>query len=334
MDTKSADVAKPAYTEIPVLDVGPYFAGEAGALEALAAKVRHIQENIGFWMMINHGLDLAALERVYEGMKAFFALPMETKLKYRINDLSLGYIPPKSTIYVSSRINKNTKKDLNETLTTALERPADHPWVVERTRFVGPNQWPEEVEGLREAVGGYQQEVLAVARKLLPVYAVALEQRPDYFDGMFTDPVMWSRNAHYPAVEAEDNQFGIAPHCDHSFMTILPISEVTGLQVLTPEQSWLEAAYVEGGVLVNTGEFLNRWTNGRFMATPHRVVPPLKDRYSVATFVNPNPDTLAVPLDSCVAPGAKPEYEPMTMMDYVSWYIDTNYKRDAGGAQS
>jgi len=199
------------YTKIPTLDIGPYLNGDAGALEDLAAKVAHIQENIGFLMLVNHGLDLATLNAVYDKLKAFFALPMEVKLKYRINELSLGYIPPKSTMYVSSKINKNTKKDLNETLTLALERPSDHPWVKDKMRFVGPNQWPAEIEGLQETICAYQREVLKLGRKILPIYAVALDQAPDFFDEFFTDPVMWSRNAHYPAVEAEDNQFGMVP---------------------------------------------------------------------------------------------------------------------------
>lgn len=322
------------YTKIPTLDIGPYLSGEEGALEELAAKVAHIQENIGFLMLVNHGLDLAKLKAVYDKLKAFFALDMETKLKYKINDLSLGYIPPESTIYVSSKINKNTKKDLNETLTLALDRPLDHPLVQEKTRFVGPNQWPSEIDGLQEAVSAYQREILDLGRKLLPIYAVALDQAPEFFDEFFTDPVMWSRNAHYPAVEAEENQFGIAPHCDHSFLTILPISEVSGLQVLTPDEQWVDAEYVEGGVLVNTGEYLNRWSNGRFMATPHRVIPPKEDRYSVATFFNPDPDTVAVPLDTCVSDDNPAQYDPIKLMDYVSWYIDTNYKNDSGGKQA
>jgi len=322
------------YTKIPTLDIGPYLNGEEGALEELGAKVAHIQENIGFLMLVNHGLDLATLNAVYDKLKAFFALPMEAKLKYKINELSLGYIPPKSTIYVSSKINKNTKKDLNETLTLALDRPSEHPWVKDEMRFVGPNQWPDEIEGLQEAICAYQSEVLTLGRKILPIYAVALGQAPEFFDEFFTDPVMWSRNAHYPAVEAEENQFGIAPHCDHSFLTILPVSEVSGLQVLTPNEQWVDAEYVEGGILVNTGEYLNRWTNGRFMATPHRVIPPQEDRYSVATFFNPNPDTVAVPMDTCVSDDSPKQYDPISLMDYVSWYIDTNYKSDSGGKQA
>ena len=322
------------YTEIPELDMGPYLAGEKGAREKLAAKLRHIQENIGFMVAVNHGFPWELLEQTVEKLKLFFAKPAEEKLNYKINELSLGYIPPKSTVYVSSVINKNTKLDLNETLNLALERPADHPSIKAGLRLVGPNPWPKDIDGFRETIVAYQQEMVKLGRKLIPLYALALDKPADFFDPYFTDPLMWSRNAHYPPMEAEENQFGIAPHCDHSFLSMLPTSDVPGLQILTTEGKWLDAPYVEGGILVNTGEYLNRWTNGRFMPTPHRVIPPTADRYSIATFFNPNPDTIAEPIDTCCSPDNLAEFEPVRMIDYVTWYIDTNYKRSFGGKQS
>ena len=111
------------------------------------------------------------------------------------------------------------------------------------------------------------------------------------------------------------------------------MSDVTGLEILSPQGEWISATPVKNGIIVNTGEFLNRWSNGRFLATPHRVVPPKKDRYSMAMFFNPNPDALAVPLESCVSPENPAVFEPVTMIDYMGWYIDNNYKREAGGSQ-
>ena len=327
------NVSDDPYAEIPVLDLGPYLAGEQGSLEELGVKVRHIQETIGFWAVVNHGVSWQKLERTYEQLRRFFSLSDEKKLKYRINELSVGYVPSKSTKYITSIVNENTKKDLNETLITALERDIDHPLIQAGTRFVGPNQWPEELEGFRETIVDYQQDIVNLGRNLLPIFAVALELPQHYFDGMFTDPVMWSRNAHYPAVEPEENQFGIAPHSDHSFLTMLPVTDVPGLQILTQNGNWIEAKYVDQAILVNTGEFLNRWSNGRFIPTPHRVVPPETDRYSIATFFNPNPDTMSEAFASCVSNTNPPKYDPMTLMDYLCWYIDTNYQRDAGGKQ-
>lgn len=318
---------------IPTLDLGPYLAGSTKARDELAHELRRIQENIGFYVVINHGVSQTLIEQGYDALRRFFSLPLEDKLKVKINEKSVGYVPIRSTVYVTSKFNKNTRKDLNETITIARERPADDPDIQRGLRFVGPNQWPEGLIGFRDAMIAYQEALSVLGYAMLPLYAQALNLPSDYFDPYFTRPTWWTRNAYYPAIEPQDNQFGISPHSDHGFITLLPMSDVTGLEILSPQDEWISATPVKKGIIVNTGEFLNRWSNGRFLATPHRVVPPKKDRYSMAMFFNPNPDTLAVPLESCVSPESPAAFEPVTMIDYMGWYIDNNYKREAGGSQ-
>ena len=321
------------YEDIPILDAGPYLAGAPGAREALAENIRFIQETIGFYVIINHGVPRALMDNAYANLERFFALSDEEKLKLKFGEKSVGYVAAKSTVYVTSKINENTKQDLNETLVTALERPADHPYLEQGLRFVGPNKWPENLPGFREAIVEFQKSIADLGRKMVPLYALALEKPADFFDRYFDEPIMWTRNSHYPAVEPEENQFGISPHSDHSFLTLLPLSDVPGLQVLTRTGKWLPADPVANGIIVNTGEFLNRWTNDRFIASPHRVVPPDYDRYSMATFFNPAPDTIADPLDTCCGPDNPAKYDPVGMLDYVCWYIDRNYSTDFGGKQ-
>jgi len=330
--SNSAKLQTDQYDHIPVLDMGPYLAGDAGAREELARQLRHVQENIGFYVVVNNGVDFSKLDPVYAALKQFFALPIEDKLEFAIDDTSLGYIPIRSTLYVTSIINQNTKKDLNETLTLARERSADHPAVLERRRFHGPNRWPD-IAGFRDAVIAWQETIAVLGHRLLPLYALALDKPADFFESCFSDPIMWSRNAYYPPLQPEDNQFGISPHCDHSFLTMLSMAEEPGLEILNGDGSWLRPERVENGILVNTGEFLNRWTNGRFLPTPHRVVSPDHDRYSIATFFNPDSATSSEALDTCVSADNPAKFDAMTMQDYVEDYIDQNYLRSAGGTQ-
>ena len=125
--------------EIPILDFGPYLAGEDGALEELAAELRHAQENVGFYFAINHNVPHPLIERTHKNLIRFFDLPDTEKRKHE------NYVPPGSTIYVSSTVNENTKPDLNEMLRIVRERPADHPGVeANLIPYFGPNQWPDE----------------------------------------------------------------------------------------------------------------------------------------------------------------------------------------------
>jgi isopenicillin N synthase-like dioxygenase len=101
--------------------------------------------------------------------------------------------------------------------------------------------------------------------------------------------------------------------------------DVPGLEVMAPSGKWIEVDPLRGGIVVNTGEFLNRWTNGRFIATPHRVVPPKKDRYALTFFFNSNDETIAEPISTCITPGEKPKYDPMSFHDFFITYMDGNY---------
>ncbi len=319
--------------QIPVLDFGPCLAGEAGALERLASEIRYVQENIGFYFAINHGVPAALIERAHADIRRFFDLPDAEKRKHE------NYLPTRSTIYVSSTINENTRPDLNEMLRIVRERPADHPAIKAGLSSHGPNHWPDEtlLPGWKAGMMAYYDAMEALGYSLLPVYARALDLPADYFDGLFDDPVWSTRNQHYPAAGAvadiEDNQFGIAPHSDHGFLTLLPVTGEPGLQIRTTAGDWLPANTVDGAIIVNTGEFLHRWSNGRFIATPHRVIPPSRDRYSIAFFFNPTWDTVADPLPSCVGPDNPPRFKPVRFPDYREWYQNQNFLDMTGNAR-
>lgn len=332
--TVSEERSAGSIAEIPVLDLGPYLAGAPGALESLACELRHAQEQVGFYFIVNHALPWDLVERSYARLRDFFALPMEEKLKIRGGARKTGYIPPKSTIYTSSPVNKNTKPDLNEVVRLVRPRPDDHPSIVAGRPFHGPNNWPDEAAapGFRATLSAYYERMEQLAYRLLPLYARALDLPADYFAPFFTDPTWTTRNAHYAPVEAEENQFGHAPHRDHGFLTLLPLSAEPGLQIQTRDGRWIEAHQIEGAILVNTGEFLNRWTNGRFIATPHRVVQPKRDRYSIAFFFNPTWDAIAQPLPTCVSRDNPAQFEPISFLDYICWYVEQSYMASAGGA--
>ena len=319
---------------LPLLDLGAYLAGSERAADELARRLRETQENLGFYAVVNHGVPSDVIRRAYAELAAFFALPLAEKLRLKIDDKMVGYIPPRSTMYVSATVHRNTKRDLNETLTLARERPADDPAIRAGMRFVGPNQWPVGRPQFRAAMLAYQDALAQLGYAMLPLYARALDLAPDFFAPYFTEPLWWTRNSHYAPHEPEENQFGIAPHCDHSFITLLPISDVAGLEVMWPDGVWSPVDPVPGGIVINTGEFLARWTNGCLLASPHRVVVPERDRYSMALFFNPNPETVAAPLPTCVSPKRPARYEPISMLDYMSWYMDTNYRREGGGQQA
>src|SRR5437763_14650161 len=126
---------------------------------------------------------------------------------------------------------------------------------------------------------------------------------------------------------AEDNQFGIAPHADAGFLTMLPQSAVPGLEIRTASGRWLAAPSLPGNYLVNTGDTLNRWTNGRFLSTPHRASNHSGDeRYATPFFYDPNTDTMIECLPTCQGPDHPPKHPPQTYGELYAWFTQQNYK--------
>src|SRR5262249_57917145 len=81
------------------------------------------------------------------------------------------------------------------------------------------------------------------------------------------------RTAHHPPQEAmADDEFGIAPHTDTSFLTLLAPNDVPGLSIRRRDGSWMDAPAVPGAFVVNGGQLLLRWTNDVFLATPHPAI--------------------------------------------------------------
>jgi isopenicillin N synthase-like dioxygenase len=83
---------------------------------------------------------------------------------------------------------------------------------------------------------------------------------------------------------------------------------------------------VPGSFAVNSGDMVKRWTNGRFLSTPHRAVPPTgRDRYAIPFFFGPRFDQLIECLPSCTGPGDPPRWEPITYADWQTYWYDANY---------
>ena len=322
----SAHPRRRAETAIPVIDFGPCFTGARGALEATAAELREALETIGFFVMVNHGVAPSLIEQTFGEARRFHDQPMERKLALRMNEHNNGYMTMGRYAVWTSDVNTNDKPDLNEAFFCKRELPADHPLRMSGRRFVGPNQWPDDLPGFREIVLAYTDTMDALSRRVLPVCAAALDLGPGAFDAAFAESQFSFRLTHYPPAAAAPNQFGIAPHTDANFLTFLAQTDVPGLQVRTPSGEWVDVPYVADSYAVNTGDMMVRWTNGRFKSTPHRALPPVgRHRYAIPFFLGPHIDTVIACLPTCQAPARAPQFPPITYEAYLTWWYDANY---------
>ena len=331
-----------ALAQLPIIDLGPYFNGsnssdpssngpnansKDGALAALASKIGAACETTGFFYIKNHGVSDTVIDRAFAEHKRFHALPLADKTKLTLDQYNVGYLAMNTSIQAHSTVHKATKPNQNESFFVTHDRGPDHPDVINKTPMRGHNYWPENLPGFRDGVTGYFSALNALAQRMLPAFAVALNMPKDTFTPYFSDENHATlRMLHYPPTQQDDNDFGAGPHTDNSFLTILARSEVPGLAVQLPSGDWLSPPLIPGTFLVNIGNIIRRMSNDRFMSTPHGViVEGDKDRYSIAYFHSPNVLRTIEVLPSCTDADNPPKYDPVVYGDLVKGFYSANY---------
>lgn len=317
--------AAPAGARIPVLDVSSYLRGEPTALPRLAEQLRQALEEIGFFFVINHSVPQALIDHTFAETARFHALPTAEKAKLAINHTHVGYMDnegelPRTSPYYTGTL----KPDVGEAFFIKRE-VAPIPLPVQ-------NQWPENLPGFRETLVEYFETLEGFFRRMLPVFATALDMPEVYFDRAFGryEALSVLRVAHFPPDPLEPDQFNVGPHTDSSFVTLLATSNVPGLQLLGAEGEWFPAPPIAGSILFNSGDLLTRWTNGRFLSTPHRVLNRSgRDRYSIPLFVHPNPAFVIECLPTCTDAANPPKHSPIASEDYLEWFMAENFKHSA-----
>jgi isopenicillin N synthase-like dioxygenase len=302
-----------------------YVNQEPGALEALGAELRVALEQVGFYYLRGHGVSQRLIDEVFAACAQFHAQPLATKMALRANEHNVGYMPVNGYVSKSSRVEQATRPNLVEAFFVKRDLPADHPDVLANIRYRCTNQWPTPLAclGFRETVVAYCNAMEHLCKRMLPVYAVALDLDPGYFDTAFAEPQYALRLSHYPPAESgEADQYGVAPHTDSSFLTMLAQSALPGLAIRLRSGDWIDAPIVPGAFLVNSGDMLRRWTNHRCLSTPHRVINrnANRHRYAIPFFFDATYNYPMACLPTCQGPDNPPRYAPTTYLDYMRWF--------------
>ena len=321
--------------EIPVIDIADLMAApESAARERVAGEILRACTGTGFFYLTGHGVGADLIEQGFEANRRFHARPEAEKLALKQNRWHRGYqAMASSTLKSSARFEAARHPNQLESFFVRHEVAADHP-AYERQPLQGPNQWPDD-PGFVDVVRRYDAAMRRLGLDLLPAFSVAVGEAPDYFARHFAPPSTALRLIHYPPASASrpEDLYGIHPHTDYGFLTILAQDRVGGLQIQRVDGSWIDAPYLAGSFILNIGDILARWTNDRFNSTPHRVINKSDrlDRYSIAMFFDPCLDSVieTIPRFAELQPG---RYEPIRYGDYFTLRLDTNYPDRVGVA--
>jgi isopenicillin N synthase-like dioxygenase len=226
-----------------------------------------------------------------------------------------------------SKVEKAKKPNYNESFFCMRDRTPDDPDVIAKKPFKGLNQWPRDLPGFREDALAYMNAIEGLGMRMLPVVARSLDLPPDFFADYFNPANLQLRLLHYPVRdESEPEQYGAGAHTDAGFLTFLMQHGIGGLQIRRTDGQWFDAPVLPGKFLINTGDLFRRWTNDRYLSTPHRVMNVSgTDRYSIAFFFGPDLDRTMSCLPTCQSAENPAKYPPISYGQYKAEFVGANY---------
>ncbi|AZG47391.1 isopenicillin N synthase family dioxygenase [Gordonia insulae] len=276
--------------------------------------------DIGFFQVIDHGIDLAEVSHAFEMSARFFELPREVKERF---PLQKG-------------------QNAGWEYMTQVRPSVGTPDQKESFQFTRPRMdglWPgeDELAGFRSTIEGFEHKCWQLAMDLLSCFAERLDLDRDFFTRAH-DPASSTyqstlRLLHYYAFPDDqldaENVWRAGAHTDFDALTLLfQRSGQGGLQVLpgaeTQGQAWTPVEPSDDAITCNIGDMLMRWSDDRLPSNFHRVRAPRRGeytgpRYTIAYFAQANTDV--------VIESAGGTHPPITAADYIAQRIAANFAK-------
>ena len=314
-------------SDLPIIDMQSLMAGGSVRAGAVAALDRAARER-GFFQLIGHGVPPQHRERLLRAQAAFFARPLEHKLRVaRDADNARGYNPGELT---KNRRDAKEIFDFGHCPDPAAADDAPANRVLD-----GWNRFPDDLPGFREANWRWYGYCESLAMILLRAFAEALALEPDALESAFGEQhTSFLRLNHYPPqdepapADAPDlpaaGQLGIHHHTDAGVLTLLIQDGARALQV-RENGRWQLVEPLTDAFIVNIGDMMQVVSNDRWPAPEHRVLatPQGGRRSSAAFFFNPAYEARIAPLAATAADA--PRYRPFTWGEFRRHRADGDY---------
>ncbi|KAH0942219.1 hypothetical protein HID58_001856 [Brassica napus] len=264
--------------------------------------------NHGFFYLTNHGVPEELMKRVFKESKNLFSFPLDEKM-VMVRRGFRGYSP----LY-------DEKGDSKEIFTFGssegvLGQHYPNKWLSEgKKKFTfcryGGQPWNATIK------------VLDVGKKLLGLVALALDLEENFFErlGAFNDQaavvrlLLYSGELNSSEEEEEEETCGASAHSDFRMLTLLATDmEFQGFKfvgIKIKNQMFEKIAFI-----VNIRDLMERWTNGLFRYTT-KSVSVGEERYSVAVFLDPDPNCVVECLESCFSETSPPRFPLVRTSDY------------------
>lgn len=299
--------------QVPTLSLRSYTEGTEAEQMRFIENLYAGLKDYGFIVLKDHDVSQQLLDQAYTLLEKFYALPVETKMKYgKVAGGQRGYTP-----FGKEHAKDSPVMDLKEFWHVGREVPASHKFA----KYYPNNVWPEEVPEFKPVFTELYNSLNQAGKTMLQALTFPLDVPQNYFDYMVEDGNSILRLLHYPPIPtgADPRCLRAAPHEDINLITILPAATASGLQLKDRDGTWLNVDGKPGELIVDAGDMLARACNDVIPSTTHQVIntpeATTKSRYSMPFFMHPHPEAILSCIPSCRGAGAK--YPDISAHDFL-----------------
>ena len=286
--------------KIPSVHLDDFVSNDEKRKQKFVQEIGKAYEDIGFVALKGHFLSPSLVEELYSSVRAFFALPSETKASYENVEIGgqRGF-----TSFGKEHAKGKSEGDLKEFWHFGQYLASEE----DKKAFAYPeNVNVKELPSFNIAGKEAFQQLEKTGIYVLRALAIYLGLDENYFDQKVLKGNSILRAIHYPPISEEPKgAVRAGAHGDINLITLLMGAQGRGLQVMNHDGEWIDAIAEPDELIINVGDMLSRHTNNKLKSTIHQVVNPPKEswgspRFSIPFFMHPISEMDLSCLENCV----------------------------------
>ncbi|XP_012440640.1 gibberellin 2-beta-dioxygenase 8 [Gossypium raimondii] len=266
---------------LPLIDLSRLSHNEAEK-ERCQKEIARAARQWGFFQVVNHGISMELLEMLREEQVRVFKQPFHHKCR---EDKFLNF------------------------------SAGSYRWGTPTSYFLRQLWWSEAFHIPVNDISSTPMEPFAtkvaiLGQKLAEILAEKLGHKSSFFQESCLPSTCYLRLNRYPPCPIPSDIYGLMPHTDSDFLTILHQDQVGGLQLVKDGQ-WIAVKPNPEALVINIGDLFQAWSNGCYKSVKHcAVTHPTKERFSAAYFLCPSYETV---IESCSMPSV---YRKFSFREY------------------
>ncbi|XP_059067264.1 oxoglutarate-dependent flavonoid 7-O-demethylase 1-like [Cryptomeria japonica] len=233
-------------TDLPVIDLSLFSSKnvDQNQLESHEFnKLRQACQELGFFLVINHGVDATLIQSVECRIRDMFALPAEIKNRAIFPIFNTGYGPSVVDDVAKDSIPENMSFPWDHLLPNSVEK-------------ISAKLWPQGNPAFCEELNAYGAQIKELSHRILKllVWSLGVDVSSQSASELFEKSFGNVRMNYYD--KCTDKEMISKAHTDVSFFTILYQDDIGGLQIRTKQGKWMDSKPLPGSFVINVGDIL------------------------------------------------------------------------------